>query len=155
MNKIFLSVLFISLLIPALVYPHSGRTDAYGGHNNRKTGGYHYHNAGTLHAKDNPFQDHSTCGICTPAPETSSKTHTPGNLKQNHDLCGICHQLNSYRAIAKTQELLKTLNMYTGRITGQIDNQTIESVKAAQKRYGIKQTGHITQYLLIKLVLES
>lgn len=29
-------------------YPHSGRTDKYGGHYNRKTGVYHYHNSGSV-----------------------------------------------------------------------------------------------------------
>ena len=30
------------------VYTHSGRTDKYGGHNDRINGGYHYHNSGTV-----------------------------------------------------------------------------------------------------------
>ena len=34
------------LLISALATAHSGRTDSSGGHNNHKTGGYHYHNSG-------------------------------------------------------------------------------------------------------------
>ena len=28
----------------SLLFAHSGRTDSYGGHNDRKNGGYHYHN---------------------------------------------------------------------------------------------------------------
>jgi len=40
----------IGVIITAFVsqsISHSGRTDASGGHNNRKTGGYHYHNKKT------------------------------------------------------------------------------------------------------------
>ena len=39
-------VLIISFvfILPSSAYPHSGRTDAQGGYNNRKTGGYHFHN---------------------------------------------------------------------------------------------------------------
>lgn len=38
----------IILLTCIVIYAfsHSGRTDAKGGHYNRKTGGYHYHNSG-------------------------------------------------------------------------------------------------------------
>ncbi len=54
MKKIF--IIAICLLVPSLVFPHSGRTDRYGGHNNRKTGGYHYHNAGKSSNSNNPYQ---------------------------------------------------------------------------------------------------
>jgi preprotein translocase subunit SecG len=37
---------FIALCSLTLTYAHSGRTDASGGHYNRKTGEYHYHNSG-------------------------------------------------------------------------------------------------------------
>ena len=37
---IFLLLLFI---LQSTAYPHSGRTDAQGGHTDRKTGEYHYH----------------------------------------------------------------------------------------------------------------
>ena len=45
MNKIVkLTVLLLVLfIIPSTAYPHSGRTDAQGGHTNKKTGEYHYH----------------------------------------------------------------------------------------------------------------
>ena len=39
--SIFLSLLFV---IPFTAYPHSGRTDAQGGHTNKRTGEYHFHN---------------------------------------------------------------------------------------------------------------
>ena len=42
MKKVAYFILIL-ILIPTLAYSHSGRTDAQGGHYNRKTGGYHYH----------------------------------------------------------------------------------------------------------------
>lgn len=38
--------------LPLGVFAHSGRTDANGCHNNRKTGDYHCHNAPTATTKD-------------------------------------------------------------------------------------------------------
>ncbi len=45
MTQIIKPVLFFLLLfiIPPTAYPHSGRTDAQGGHTDRRTGEYHYH----------------------------------------------------------------------------------------------------------------
>lgn len=44
---IVLSLILISgVVFYDFAYTHSGRTDANGGHYNRKTGGYHYHNSG-------------------------------------------------------------------------------------------------------------
>ena len=43
------SLLFILLyFFVSLVGAHSGRTDAYGGHNKTSDGTYHYHNSGTI-----------------------------------------------------------------------------------------------------------
>jgi micrococcal nuclease len=45
MNDIIKLIVFLLLLfiIQPTAYPHSGRTDAQGGHTNKKTGEYHYH----------------------------------------------------------------------------------------------------------------
>ena len=42
-----LSAVVIALLLPTGVFPHGGGIDAYGGHNDRRAGGYHFHH-GTL-----------------------------------------------------------------------------------------------------------
>ncbi len=39
--------LIIGCLLTGTLYGHSGRTDSSGGHHNRKTGTYHYHNSGS------------------------------------------------------------------------------------------------------------
>ncbi len=40
----------VTLCLLSSAYAHSGRTDAQGGHHDRKNGGYHYHNSGTAPA---------------------------------------------------------------------------------------------------------
>ena len=52
-KKVNFCVLVIFLLISLVFvydfgHTHSGRTDSRGGHYNRKTGGYHYHNSGKV-----------------------------------------------------------------------------------------------------------
>lgn len=73
MKKFRLVSILFSLCI-VLLFAHGGRTDKYGGHNNRKTGGYHYHNVGSLHHPSNPYQNHKTCGICNAKQGTSSSS---------------------------------------------------------------------------------
>ena len=43
-----LTVLLFVLIPPMLTHAHSGRTDKFGGHYDRKTGDYHLHSAGTI-----------------------------------------------------------------------------------------------------------
>jgi len=50
------------LMIFTLGFTHSGRTDGNGGHFNRSTGEYHYHNGGYTKPKDTSTQDSYTCG---------------------------------------------------------------------------------------------
>ena len=42
MKKVSLLIL-VSLFLVNISLSHSGRTDKYGGHRDRRTGGYHYH----------------------------------------------------------------------------------------------------------------
>jgi hypothetical protein len=65
MKRLF-SIILACLLLATFALSHGGRTDKYGGHNDRKRGTYHYHNAGRVHAAANPYQDHTKCGICKP-----------------------------------------------------------------------------------------
>lgn len=67
-------------LIFSMLLAHSGRTDKYGGHNNRKTGGYHYHNAGYAHAAGNPYQDHTKCGTCSTSKSTKAPNRSTPSL---------------------------------------------------------------------------
>lgn len=70
------NLILIIFLIFSILFAHSGRTDRYGGHNNRKTGGYHYHNVGSVHASGNPYQDHKNCGICSTSKPTKTSNRS-------------------------------------------------------------------------------
>ena len=62
---IVLSLMLISgVLFYDSAHTHSGRTDANGGHYNRKTGTYHYHNSGRSRTRPS----------YTPLPDTTTKT---------------------------------------------------------------------------------
>jgi Putative peptidoglycan binding domain. len=128
MKKSLILILFLLVFISTSLFSHSGRTDATGGHNDRKRGTYHYHNPGSIHA--------------------------PGNPYQNHDRCGICNQLKNKEDIIIGQTLLKELNYYSGDCNGDMNEPTKEAVKKAQEKYGISKTGYLTTYLLKKLTEE-
>lgn len=51
MSKKLILLIFVLLLIPLSVQAHSGRTDSFGCHTNRKTGEYHCHNKKVKSAK--------------------------------------------------------------------------------------------------------
>ena len=50
-------LLLLLFIIPSTAYPHSGRTDAQGGHTNKKTGEYHFHNR--PESKSTPKSSHT------------------------------------------------------------------------------------------------
>ena len=53
MKKSISLILFYIITCMNTVYAHSGRTDANGGHFNRKTGSYHYHHGYSAHQHPN------------------------------------------------------------------------------------------------------
>ena len=61
--KVF-TVFAILLFSAVWAWTHSGRTDKYGGHYNRKTGTYHYHNSGTVQRSTTPSKP--TVSTATP-----------------------------------------------------------------------------------------
>ncbi len=85
MNTILkLTVLLLLLfIIPSTAYSHSGRTDAQGGHTNKKTGVYHFHNkpqskstSKSSHAQAEPepqenHRKHFIYGLPTGTPSTN------------------------------------------------------------------------------------
>lgn len=59
MKKISLVILVVFLSLPLIVFAHPGRTDKNGGHYNRKTGEYHYHNSGYSSYSSSNYQQSS------------------------------------------------------------------------------------------------
>lgn len=60
MKKQLTSLILLAVIITipySFIEAHSGRTDSNGGHYNRKTGEYHYHNGGTKSSSKPQMQD--------------------------------------------------------------------------------------------------
>ena len=76
-SAILLSVLLLSSALTADAHP--GRTDRYGGHYNRKTGEYHYHNSG--------YSGHSSSSTRTTkkkaAPKKTASTKSSSSGKKS------------------------------------------------------------------------
>lgn len=71
-------VLSFTLCLSSVAFAHPGRTDAYGGHYDRKTGLYHYHNSGTVSA---PKTTTTTPSVTTPKATVSTPKTTTSTPK--------------------------------------------------------------------------
>ena len=109
-------LLVFCIIVSSILSAHSGRTDRYGGHNNRKTGGYHYHNAGSVHATGNSFQDHTRCGICS----TSKKQSV--NIKASN-------KPTDYEIILALQAGLKCMGYNVTKVDGKMGSETKAAIK--------------------------
>jgi DNA/RNA endonuclease G (NUC1) len=61
------------ILLPTLAHPHSGGTDAQGGHNNRTEGTYHFH-SGPLDGQTFPTKEEVTAALSAPSDGTAQPT---------------------------------------------------------------------------------
>lgn len=107
-------------------YAHSGRTDASGGHYNRKTGGYHYHNSG---------YKRPTPKIYTPSQNTTpSNTATvqikPITITENHWQVALNNKVFKGKLEASVS---------TGRVDILTDTFAIEVDKVLKYKEGIAQ----------------
>ena len=71
------------VLLSLLAFSHPGRTDASGGHRDRKNGGYHYHHGYPAH--DHP---NGVCPYESPKSTNSSKTMSEADIKKNLEILG-------------------------------------------------------------------
>ena len=72
------------VLVSLLAFSHPGRTDANGGHHDRKNGGYHYHHGYPAH--DHP---NGVCPYERPKTVTSSnKSMSKAEIKKNLETLG-------------------------------------------------------------------
>lgn len=71
------------VLLSLLAFSHPGRTDASGGHRDRKNGGYHYHHGYPAH--DHP---NGVCPYERPKTTTGSKSMSKAKIKKNLEALG-------------------------------------------------------------------
>jgi peptidoglycan hydrolase-like protein with peptidoglycan-binding domain len=57
--------------------------------------------------------------------------------------------------IEKAQQILKDKGLYKGEITGKVDSQTKEAIKAYQQQNGLNPTGHLNKDTRQKLGIET
>lgn len=121
---ISLLVIVFSLVLMASngIVAHSGRTDKYGGHNNRKTGGYHYHNAGRVHAAGNPNQDHTKCGVCSTSKKVAIRKSSVEKVSEKETITAL--QLG-----------LRCLGYEITTINGVLDRETEKAIKKLLHEY--------------------
>lgn len=142
MKKKIIIILFFLIAFFSLS-AHSGRTDAYGGHNNRKTGGYHYHNSGRKHSASNPYQNHTTCGICVEKATITRSTPTPTSTPRINENDTRKTIYTDYKTISEVQTFLKLLHYYSGNINGLLTSETKLALKKYQKDKKLLETGVI------------
>ncbi len=79
-KKVLAILTVATVLNSTLVFGHSGRTDSNGGHYDRSTGIYHYHNGGTSSSSSSSSKSSTSSSTST----SSSKTHTQETHTHTH-----------------------------------------------------------------------
>ena len=125
MRKIRLTFILSVLIILSPILPHSGRTDSNGGHNNRKTGGYHYHNSGSSYKSSNSYKSYDTNRVR----QISTK-------------------------VLFIQSSLKLLGFYYSTLDGFDGKNTRAAIRSFQKAEGIYQSGLLDDDTKIALLRE-
>ena len=126
--KTSFSFIFIFICFMFL-FPHSGRTDKYGGHHNRKTGGYHYHNSGYSSSTVNSYSYNAKAIFKRSDPK-----------------------------ILFIQSSLKLLGYDPGPMDGLYGNKTKYAIQLFQRMNSIKVTGYFdyqTKYKLLSKLNEK
>jgi peptidoglycan hydrolase CwlO-like protein len=102
--KRYISIIFILLLIIFIkgqVSAHPGNTDAFGGHYNRTTGEYHYHNSG-ISTSSNDTYTYKTDNSSSEVPSWLITDQSKANITIK-ELTELKKQLTSY--LSSTQFL--------------------------------------------------
>lgn len=133
------ALLLCLLLIPSLVSAHGGRTDKFGCHNDRKNGGYHCHNGGSVPKPQSTY----TSGTST---KPQSLTAQPSNSQVREA------NLAAYKdLVLKTQSALNKLGYSAGEPDGVLGKQTIKAIKHFQVDSDMAVDGK-PSYLLLEVL---
>ena len=126
--QIFITTAFVVTASFSL-YAHSGRTDASGGHYNRKTGEYHYHNSGSK--VSTPITQSSTPSIQpTSTPTTLPAASQPVQITENHWQVALNNKF-----FHGTLEV----SVSTGRVDIATETLVVEVDKVSKYTEGIQQ----------------
>ena len=121
-NKTFIFVL-VPLFICGSIFAHSGRTDSNGGHNNRKTGGYHYHNSGYSSKSYNSVKKEVKNTIVLP--NGTIQLMKIGFVQSGLSLLGYYNDTIDYKVGPNTRKAIRELQRKNGLSeTGEMDPRT-------------------------------
>lgn len=133
--QIFIVTAFV-VATSLTLYAHSGRTDSSGGHYDRKTGVYHYHNSGsssysapqpvTSTASTQPSKSYSEPNMATTLKEQTK----PIRIKENHWQVALNNKLFKGKL---------EVTVSTGRVDIVTDTLVIEVEKVSKYQEGIEQ----------------
>lgn len=105
-------IILVTVLMPSLSFSHGGRTDSKGGHYDRKTGKYHYHNSGGKSSSSgySSFGSSSKYGY-TPLPPvnptpTPKRTYTTksGDYTYEHQDSGV--KITKFKTNSAVEKLI-------------------------------------------------
>lgn len=144
------------LAAPVIALAHSGRTDANGGHYNRKTGEYHYHNGGTKkHAPTmpSPSEPSASGGTARPLPKPTQETADLEDVLVETDFPIVPKSPKPH--IKSLQSVLIELGDLPGIPDGEWGRKTTDALMAAAARNGESQDGGCSYNLFLKLLDEA
>lgn len=139
------ALLLFLLLIPSLVSAHGGRTDKYGCHNDRKNGGYHCHNGGSV-PKPQSIRTSNNATRTTPA-KSQSLTAQPASSQVREANVAAYKDL-----VLKIQSALNKLGYSAGEPDGVLGKQTVKAIKHFQVDNEMVVDGK-PSYLLLEVLL--
>lgn len=139
------TLLLCLLLIPSLVFAHGGRTDKYGCHNDRKNGGYHCHNSGTVPQSQN---------LRTPNNSTNTNSAKPQSLTTQPASSAVrdANHAEYKKLVSEIQTALNKLGYNAGNPDGVLGKQTIKAIQHFQVDNEMVVDGK-PGYLLLEVLL--
>jgi len=135
------ALLFCLLLIPSFVFAHSGGTNKYGCHNDRKNGGYHCHNSGSV-PKPQSIRTSDNATRTTSAKPQSLTTQPASSQVREANLA-------AYKdLVLKIQSALNKLGYAAGEPDGDLGKQTVKAIKHFQVDSDMAVDGKASGFLL-------
>lgn len=145
--RILKIIIIITLLVmPMVAIAHGGRTDKYGCHNDRKNGGYHCHNGGSVAA---PQRMRSIQPAEAPISKASSLSPQQQTTEVKERNAAAYKDL-----VLQTQKALNQLGYSAGEPDGILGKQTIKAIQHFQVDNEIKVDGK-PSYLLLDSLLRK
>ena len=139
------ALLLCLLLIPSLVSAHGDRTDKYGCHNDRKNGGYHCHNSGSVPKPQSIRTSDNATRTTSVKPQALTSQPTSSQIREAN--------LAAYKdLLLKTQSALNRPSYSACEPDGILGKQTVKAIQHFQVDSDMAVDGK-PSYLLLEVLL--